>query len=95
MEKKLQKIHPTYHNLLTAQDLWQAHHQILSIIFLKRCIKLNVNTSVMMTKCETCRIKFKYCDYFLEYIDLKDDLVDYKCLYCNTSSQQKFDEKFK
>ena len=49
----------------------------------------------MMAKCETCRIKYKYCDYFLEYIDLKDDLVDYKCLYCNTSSQQKFDEKFK
>ena len=33
MEKKLQKIYPTYYNLLIAQDLWQVHHQILLIIF--------------------------------------------------------------
>ena len=30
-------------------------------------------------KCETCRIKCKYCDYFLEYKNFKDDLMDYKC----------------
>ena len=44
MEKKLQKIYPTYYNLLIAQDLWQASYQILSIIFLKEFIKLNVST---------------------------------------------------
>ena len=32
--EELQKIYVTYYNLLIAQDLWQAHHQILSIIFL-------------------------------------------------------------
>ena len=42
MEKMLQKIYPTYFNLLMAQDLWQVHYQILSII-------LNV-ISVMMIK---------------------------------------------
>ena len=49
----------------------------------------------MIKKRKTCRIKYKYCDYFLEYIDLKDDLTEYKCLYCNKSYQQKFDEKLR
>ena len=43
MEIKLQKIYLTYYNLLIVQDLWQAHYQILSIIFLKEFIELNAN----------------------------------------------------
>ena len=43
MEKKLQKIYLTHYTLLIAQDLWQAHYRILSIIFLKEFIELNVN----------------------------------------------------
>ena len=27
-------------------------------------------------KCETCRIKYKYCDCFLEYKNFKDDLIE-------------------
>ena len=46
-------------------------------------------------KCETCRIKYNYCDCFLEYINFKDDLAEYKCLRCNKNYQQKFDEKLK
>ena len=46
-------------------------------------------------KCETCRIKYKYCDCFLEYTSIKDDLVEYKCLCCNRNYQQKFDEKLR
>ena len=38
--EKLQKIYPSYYNLLIAQDLWQAHYQILSIIL--SFIELNV-----------------------------------------------------
>ena len=57
MEKKLHKIYLTYYNLLIVQDLWQAHYQILSIIFLKEFIELNVNTD-MMIKCDTCRTKY-------------------------------------
>ena len=34
-------------------------------------------------KYETCGIKFKCCDCFLEYANFKDDLVEYKCLCCN------------
>ena len=26
-------------------------------------------------KCETCRIKYKYCDCFLECTNFKDDLI--------------------
>ena len=45
-------------------------------------------------KCETCGIKHNYCDCFLEYINFKDDLIEYS-LFCNTHYQQKFDEKLK
>ena len=47
MEKKLQKIYLTYYNLLMAQNLWLAY-QILSIIFLKEFIELNVNTDMLI-----------------------------------------------
>ena len=46
-------------------------------------------------KCEICRIKYKYIDCFLEYINFKDDLIEYKCLCCNKNYQHKFDEKLK
>ena len=39
--------------------------------------------------------KCKYCDCFLEYVNLKDDLIEYKCLCCNKNYQQQFDEKLK
>ena len=55
MEKKLQKNYPTYYNLLIVQDLWQAHYQILSIIFLEEFIELKVNTDILIKKYETCR----------------------------------------
>ena len=76
MEKKLQQICHTYYNLLIAQDIWQAHYQILPIIFLKEFIELNVNSDMMIKKCETSRIKYKYCDCFLGYKNFKDDLIE-------------------
>ena len=42
-------------------------------------------------KCETCKINYN----FFEYKNLKDDLIEYKCLCCNKNYQQKFDEKLK
>ena len=68
------------------QYLWQNHYQILSIIFLKGFLELNV-------KCKTCRIKYKYRECFLEYVNFKDDLIEYKCLCCSKSCLRKFDEK--
>ena len=82
MEKKLRKLYLTYYNLLIAQDLWQAYYQILSIIFMKEFIS-NTNMNAIIKKCETCGIKYKYCDCFLEYTNFKDDLIKYKCLCCN------------
>ena len=46
-------------------------------------------------KCKTCGIKYKYCYNFLGYINLKDDLIEYKGLSCNKNYQHKFDEKLK
>ena len=48
MEKKLQKLYLTYYDLLVVQDLWQAHYQILSIIFLKESIELSINTDTII-----------------------------------------------
>ena len=48
MEKKIPKIYLTYYGLLIVQDLWQAHYQILSIIFPKEFIELNVNMDMMI-----------------------------------------------
>ena len=48
VEMKLQKIYLTYYSLLTVQDLWRVHYRILSIIFLKEFIELNVNSDQML-----------------------------------------------
>ena len=48
MEYKLQKIYISYYNLLKLQDLWQAHYQILSIIFLNEFIELNLDLDTVI-----------------------------------------------
>ena len=96
MENKLQKVHLGYYNLLIAQNLLQAHYQILSIIFLKEFIKLNVNMDAIIKNVKTYGIKYKYCNCFHEYRNFRDDLIEYKCLCCsNKNYQQKIDEKIK
>ena len=46
-------------------------------------------------KCETWRNKYKHWDCFLEDISFKDNLLEYKCLFCNKHCQHKFDEELK
>ena len=46
-------------------------------------------------KCEAYGIKYKYCDCFLVYTNFRDNLIEYKCLRCNTHYQKKFDENLK
>ena len=46
-------------------------------------------------KCGTSGIKHKYWEYFLEYTNFKDDLIECKWLCCNKNYQHKFDEKLK
>ena len=79
---------------MIAQDLWHAHYQMLSTIFLKEFRELKVNLDTIK-KCETCGIKYKHSDYFLKYANFIDDLIEQKCLICNKNFQIKFCEKLK
>ena len=65
METKLQKIYLSYCNLLIAQDLWEAHCQMLSIIFLKEFTKLNVSVSTMTKNVQLVELHMKYATVFL------------------------------
>ena len=65
MEKKLQKIYLTYYNLLIAQGLWQAHYQIVSIIFQKEFIKLNVNMDAMIKNVKLVELNVSIATVFL------------------------------
>ena len=71
MEDKLQKIYPLDYNLLTVQDLWQAHYQILSIILLKKFIKFNVNTDVMIKNIKLTELNTKIVTAILNIQTLK------------------------
>ena len=41
------------------------------------------------------KIKCKNCNCFLSYKSANDNLIKYKCLFCNKNYSNKFDEKFK
>ena len=71
MEKKLQKIYPTYYNLLIMQDLWQADYQILSIIFLKEFIELNINLDTMIKNVRIVELNISIATVFLNIQTLK------------------------
>ena len=65
MEKRLQKIYLTCYNLLIAEYLWQAHYEILSIIFLKVFIKLNVNLDMLVKNMELVELNISIATVFL------------------------------
>ena len=65
MEKKLQKVYLTHYNLLIMQDLWQAHYQILSTIFLKEFAELNVNTDMMIRNARQVELNISIVTVFL------------------------------
>ena len=71
MEKKLQTIYLTDYNLLIAQDLWQAHYQILSIIFLKKFTKLNMNMDATIKKVKLAELNINVATAFLNTQTLK------------------------
>ena len=52
------------YNLLIAQGLWQAHYQILSIIFLKEFIKLNLNTNMMIKNVKLAELSISFATVF-------------------------------
>ena len=93
--EKSQKPYLTDCNLLIAQDLWQAHYQILLIILLKEIHEIKCKYRHGNKKYETCGIKYKDCDCFLEKSNFRDDFIGYKCLCCNRNYQKNFDESLK
>ena len=44
-------------------------------------------------KSETCSIKYKYCNCFLEYTSFKYGLKEYKCLCYNRNYQDNYQQK--
>ena len=46
---------------------------------------------IFYIKCETCTIKNKGFNCFLEYTNSKEELIEHKCLCCNKNYQKKFD----
>ena len=71
MEMKLQKIYFKYYNLLIAQDLWQDHCKILSIIFLKEFIKLDRNMGKMIKNVKLAELNISILTVFLNTQILK------------------------
>ena len=65
MKKKLQKKYPRDCNLLIEEDLWQARYQILSKIFLKEFIKLNVNTDTITKNVKIAELNISIATLFL------------------------------
>ena len=59
---------------MIAQDLRQVHNQILIIIVLKDH-KIKCKYEHDKKKCDTCGIKCKDLEYFLEYKSVIDDTI--------------------
>ena len=53
------------------QDFWQAHYQILSIIVLKKLMKLNVNMDMIMKNVKLVKLYTKKATVFLNRQILK------------------------
>ena len=69
--KESQKICLRDCHLLIAQDLWQAHYQILLIIFLKEFIELNVYTDTLIKNVKLLELNTKFTRGFLNVQTLK------------------------
>ena len=63
--EEVSKIYPQYYNLLIMQDLWQAHYQILLIVFLQEFIKLNINTDTMIKNLKLAELNINIATVFL------------------------------
>ena len=61
----------TYYNLLIVQDLWEAHYQILSIIFLREFIELHVNKGTMIKSVKHVKLNISIATVFLNIQILK------------------------
>ena len=83
IEKKLQKPNPTdYQFIDSARSMTSA----LSIFFnnlAEQIHKIRCKYGHNDKKFETCEIRYKDCNFSLEYTKFKNDLIEYNCLCCN------------
>ena len=80
MEKKLQKIYLTYYNLLIVQRSMASSLSNLVNNLSDGTHKIKSKYGYDNEKCEISRIRYKYCDCFLQYTNFEGDLIEYKCL---------------
>ena len=95
MNKKSQNLYLADQKLLIAQNSWQFRYRILLTILLETIHKIKCKNEDHNKICETCGIKYKNCQYFLEYTNLKEGLINYKGLCCNKNYQNRFDKNLK
>ena len=70
-ERKSQKLYLKDYNLLTVQNLWQAHYKILVINPLKEFIELKVNTDTMIKNVKLAEVNTKIANAVLKTQILK------------------------
>ena len=75
MEKKLQKIYLLFYSLLIAQDLWQVHYLIMSIIYPKNFMGLNVYRNMMIKNVKHVELNMSIA---IASYNTKDDLIEQK-----------------
>ena len=64
--------------------LWQAHYQILKIIFLKEFIKINVSTNTMIKNVKLTELNKKIATVFLNTQTLETEFFNRKEMFsCN------------
>ena len=73
--EKIAKMYLTQCNLFFP-GLWQAHYQILSIIFLKKFIKPKVNTEAMLKNVKLEELNIRIATIFYAYMNLTHDLIE-------------------
>ena len=71
MEKKIQKIYFIYCNLLIAQKFMTSSLSNLVNKLFEGIHRIKCKFGHNNKKSETCGIKYKYCERFLEYTNLK------------------------
>ena len=94
MEKKLQKISYNLQCIDSAIFMASSLSNLANNLS-ERLHRIKCKLGHDDRKCETCGMKYKCCDCFLEYANFEDDLIECKCLCYNKSYQGKFDEKLK
>ena len=71
MKKNLQQIYPADCNLLIGQYLWQTHYLLLLINFLKKFIKINVNTDLIIKNVKRTELNINILTSFLNTQNIK------------------------